>query len=308
MLITPCCEPVEYKILQCIHPRMTLSPQESQNYLNLEKGCEGERKFEVLLEYHLSEGLILNDLLLEKNNTVFQIDSLVISSKKIYLFEVKNYEGDFYVENDNWFTIKNIEIKNPLDQLKRSESLLRRLLHDLKPNFPIESYVIFINPQFTLYQAPMNLPIILPTQLNHFIKKVNMTSSKLNESHSKLAEQLLSLHITESPYTRISVYDYDQLQKGITCASCNSLLTSFKENKLVCEACGSKEKIELAIMRSVEQIQFLFPERKITINAVQEWCRVIESKKTIRRILTKNLKLMFQGKLSYYVFPDGSHQ
>ena len=57
-------------------------------------------------------------------------------------------------------------------------------------------------------------------------------------------------------------------------------------------------------MRSVEQIQFLFPERKITINTVQEWCRVIESKKTIRRILTKNLKLMFQGKLSYYVFPD----
>jgi Nuclease-related domain len=308
MLITPCCEPVEYKILQCIHPRMTLSPQENQNYLNLEKGCEGERKFEVLLEHHLSEGLILNDLLLEKNNTLFQIDSLVISSRKIYLFEVKNYEGDFYVENDNWFTIKNIEIKNPLDQLKRSESLLRRLLHDLKLNFPIESYVIFINPQFTLYQAPMNLPIILPTQLNHFIKKINMTSSKLNESHSKLAEQLLSLRITQSPYTRISVYDYDQLQKGITCASCKSLLTSFKENKLVCEACGSKEKINLAVMRSVEQIQFLFPERKITINAVQEWCRVIKSKKTIRRILTKNLKVIFQGKLSYYVFPDETHQ
>ena len=143
MLITPCCEPVEYKILQCIHPRMTLATKEKQNYLNLEKGWEGEQKFEVFLEHHLREGLILNDLLLEKNNTVFQIDSLVISSKKIYLFEVKNYEGNFYVENDNWFTIKNIEIKNPLDQLKRSESLLRRLLHDLKLNFPIESYVIF---------------------------------------------------------------------------------------------------------------------------------------------------------------------
>ena len=49
----------------------------------------------------------------------------------------------------------------------------------------------------------MNLPIILPTQLNYFINKINKTSSKLNESHSKLAEQLLSLHVTESPYTRI---------------------------------------------------------------------------------------------------------
>ena len=187
MLITPCCEPVEFKILKCIHPRMTLSPQENQNYINLEKGCEGERKFELLLEHHqLSECLIINDLLLEKNNTLFQIDSLIISPKKIYLFEVKNYEGDFYVEKDNWFTTTNIEIKNPLDQLKRSESLLRRLLQDLKLNFPIVSYVIFINPQFTLYQAPMNLPIILPTQLNHFIKKINITSSKLNESHSEI--------------------------------------------------------------------------------------------------------------------------
>ena len=51
----------------------------------------------------------------------------------------------------------------------------------------------------------MNLPIILPTQLDHFIKEMNIISSKLNESHSKLAEQLFSLHITQSPYTSISV-------------------------------------------------------------------------------------------------------
>ena len=44
MLITPCCEPVEYKILRSLHPRMTLSPKENQNYLNLEKGYEGEHK------------------------------------------------------------------------------------------------------------------------------------------------------------------------------------------------------------------------------------------------------------------------
>ena len=72
--------------------------RENQNYINLEKGYEGERNFEVLLEHHLSEGLILNDLLLEKNNTLFQIDSLLISQNSIYLFEVKNYEGDFYIE------------------------------------------------------------------------------------------------------------------------------------------------------------------------------------------------------------------
>jgi hypothetical protein len=163
---------------------LNLSTKEKQYYINLEKGYEGEKKFEKLLENQLRDFLILSDLLLEKNNTVFQIDSTLIFQKKIHLFEVKNYEGDFYIEKDIWYSRSGTEINNPLEQLKRSESLFRRLLQDLRLTLPVEAHLIFINPEFTLYQAPMNLPIILPTQLNHFIKKINMTSSKLNGSHT----------------------------------------------------------------------------------------------------------------------------
>ena len=48
----------------------------------LEKGFKGEKNFNLLLENYPTECLILNDLLLEKNTTLFQIDTLLHCSKK----------------------------------------------------------------------------------------------------------------------------------------------------------------------------------------------------------------------------------
>ncbi|WP_264736692.1 nuclease-related domain-containing protein [Cytobacillus firmus] len=40
--------------------------------------------------------------MLDYSSTLFQIDSLLITVDCIYSFEVKNYEGDFYIEQDRW--------------------------------------------------------------------------------------------------------------------------------------------------------------------------------------------------------------
>ncbi|WP_408009949.1 nuclease-related domain-containing protein [Pseudalkalibacillus sp. A8] len=57
--------------------------------MNLEKGFQGEVRFDERIAPILNGRLVLNDLLLEHHNTQFQIDSLVISLKTNYLFEVK---------------------------------------------------------------------------------------------------------------------------------------------------------------------------------------------------------------------------
>jgi hypothetical protein len=77
---------------------------------------------------------------------------------------------------------------------------LRQLLLNLGFNPQIDASVVFINPNFTLYQAPLNKPFIFPTQLDQYWDKLNTKPSKLNRKHKKLADQLISLHITESPY------------------------------------------------------------------------------------------------------------
>ncbi len=288
-------ESAELKLMRYLNTRMKLPAKEANHYLNLEKGFKGEGEFDVWLES------LTNDFLILINNTVFQIDTLLITQETLYHFEIKNFEGYYYLENDRWYTINKTEIQNPILQLKRSESLLRRLLQDIGFNISIKSYLIFINPAFFLYQSPMNLPAIFPTQLERFKNKLNNSSSKNKASHLKLTEKLLSMNLKESPYTRLPSYSYDHLEKGIFCTSCSSLINDVEMKTLACYVCGLKENKESAVIRSVEEYELLFPKRKITTNSIHEWCKVINSKKTIRKILTKNYKLIGIAKSSYYV-------
>ncbi|MDF0726024.1 nuclease-related domain-containing protein [Cytobacillus sp. S13-E01] len=307
MIFKPRYETEELKVLRSLYNRSNLTVKEVNYYLNLEKGFSGEQQFDSLTEKLTEDYIVLNDLLLENNNTVFQIDTLLISKEKIYFFEVKNYEGDFYIESKIWYSITRTEIKNPLLQLNRSESLLRRLLQDLGWNFTIEPYIVFINPDFYLYQAPLNLPIIFPGQIKRFFNNnTNVELSKLNDKHLKLAKQLLSCHLENSPYKKIPEYNYDQLHKGIICVNCHSLLVdinaaTFKERTLVCSKCSCRERVESAVIRSVEEFHFLFPDKKITTNIIYDWCKIIESKKTIRRILAKHFRIMGHSGSSYFI-------
>ncbi|QQZ10345.1 nuclease-related domain-containing protein [Heyndrickxia vini] len=175
------------------------------------------------------ESLLLNDLLFEHNNTYFQIDSLLILQEIIHLFEVKNYEHDYYIEKEKWYTFTGKEIKNPLLQLNRNASLLRRILHDLGIYLPIKEHLVFVNPDFYLYQVPINLPIIFPSQIERFIININKKPSNLTNHHTKIANQLLSLHLSESPFMRLPNYSFEQLKKGIICCKCRSFIDHYEK-------------------------------------------------------------------------------
>lgn len=302
MVIKPRSESKELKLYRMLNMRMDLSVEEVQYYRSLEKGFEGEIQFDAWLE-SLPESenrLILNDLLLECNHTTFQIDSLLLVDETLYVFEVKNYEGDFYIdENGRWLTLSKKEIKNPLLQLERSESLLRQLLQNHGIKTHIEPYVIFINPNFQLYQAPLGQPIIFPTQLKRFSKKLPVKPA--NRKGIQIAEKLLSIHLKESPFKRLPKYTYEQLKKGIICQSCHSCELQFQDQILVCTKCSCKEDVRSSIIRSVEEFILLFPDRKVTTNAIFDWCKGIKSKKVIRKILSENFTCIGYGKSSYYV-------
>lgn len=294
-------ESAELKIMRSLNTRGDLSPKEKKYYFKLEKGYQGELMFDQLTNKLQSDMLIINDLCLEFNNSVFQIDTLIIAQETIYPFEVKNYSGDYYYDSEGFHNkLSGNDISNPLDQIKRSKLLLRQLLQNLGYKIPVEPSVIFINPEFTLYQAPLNQPIIYPTQLNVFMRNFDMTPAKLNDRHKKLADRLISLHQKESPYTRLTTYEYRKLKPGIVCTKCNSFMVSGGEKVVVCEKCGFSEAFESAILRSVAELKFLFPDKKITTGLVYEWCRVIESKKIIRRILMENFSTKGYGRWFHY--------
>ena len=303
MIVKSRVEPLELQILRMLNARMKLSPKEYSNYLYLEKGYEGEVIFDRRMKEVEKGFLIMNDLLLEHGNTKFQIDSLFIS-KIIHLFEVKYFEGDYYMEGDRWYTSNGTEIKNPLMQMERAESLLRRLIRELEFNINIESTLVFVNPNFYLYQVPRNFPIIFPNQIPRLLKNLQKQFTPIKNTHTNLADKLLSLHSQDSPYKRLPEYSFEKLKKGLACSHCHTLNTIVTRKTLICNICGKRENIHEAVLRSIRDIQLLFPEEALTVNTVHEWCDSIKTKKAIRNILSENYTLDGYGPSSRYITVD----
>ncbi|SEM39671.1 Nuclease-related domain-containing protein [Mesobacillus persicus] len=300
MIVKPRTKSRLLEILEILNFRMELAEDEKQYYLALEKGYRGELLNDLWVEKLKEEMLVLHDLLFEIKNTQFQIDTLIIAQDRVYLLDVKYHEGDYIYKNDGFYTLSGKETKNHLHQLRRCETLLRQLLQTLSFNFPIESYLIFNNPEFFLYNVPPELQIIFPTQLKRFYNNLNKRPSKLSEKHKVLANKLLDENIGESCYSKLPVYKYEQLKKGFTCECCNSLLTNVDKRKVCCTKCGHIEHIESAVLRNVEEYKLLFPERKVTTIGIVEWCGGVLSIKAIRTILNKNYKIMGLGRFSYF--------
>jgi hypothetical protein len=288
------------KVLRILNKRMKLSEDDQRYYLNQEKGYEGEIQFDTFTESLQRSCYILNDLLLEKNKSNFQLDSSLIFQGNLSFFEVKNFEGEYVYDAEYFKTVSGRDFQNPLDQLKRSKLMLSQLLQSLGSKLTVEAYVIFINPHFTLYQTPPDVPFILPTQLDRFMNKLDQKPSALNQSHKNIADKLISLHQTESPYIQLPIYEYEQIKKGMTCSKCNSFSVSVQGKKVVCHTCGCEEMVSSAVLGMVGEFKLLFPDRKITTNVIHEWCGVVTSKKTISRALGKHLTIKGVHQWTYY--------
>lgn len=301
MLLKKRTEPMELMALRHLNRRMELPSQEKFQLWTMEKGFTGEVLFDRMTENLAEERYIIDDLLLKVNNSYFQLDKVIIAQDGVYLIDVKYHEGDYYLEDDKLYSVRSSrEFKNPIIQLTRSETLFRQLLQNLKMNHLVRASVIFNNPEFTLYQAPVDQPIILPTQVQRFVRELNSTPSKLDENHKKLAQILLSLHQVKNPFATLPEYQYDQLEKGMDCRGCGSLNTEVDNYDLVCGKCGTHERIEKAIVRHIEEIKLLFPEKKITTQTVDEWCNGKVSRRTFLRVLKKNYRAAGTFKDAYF--------
>jgi len=297
----PRTESQELAILKSLNNRMN-SPEVNQTFYTKNKGFEGELLFDTWLEKLECPCLVLNDFLFQVNGQFFQIDSLVIVNNRIYVFEVKNFEWDAYYNDKNFYYKDNPkkEMSNPLLQLERAQSLLRQLLHKIDYSIPLYPSVVFINPEFMLYQAPLDQPLIFANQLNRFVKNLNSNHSPLGQKHLQLAAKLVSLIETENPYERLPDFRYEELRKGICCAGCCSFAVEVKDSNCICTNCNHIEKVEAAVLRSVKEFKLLFPNEKITTRNIYDWCQIIEPSRKIQRILTKNYTKVGVKKWMYY--------
>ncbi|WP_409271312.1 NERD domain-containing protein [Neobacillus sp. SCS-31] len=304
MLYKPRTEPGELTVLRMLDIRSALAEKDANYYANKKKGFEGELMFDEWTGRLQSECLVLNDLLFEFNNTTFQIDSLIVAPERLYPFEVKNLYGDHVYEakNDRIIRLPDVDVTNPLLQMARNDSQLRNMLHTLGYSPQIQSTAVFINPEFTLFHAPYDKPMLVHSQLNRFFKKFDSRKTRLTKNHYQLADHLVALHQVESRYSNVPAYEYDGLRKALFCGRCGSAFVGVEGHYCVCGACGEREIVDAAVMRHVWEYKVLFHGRKITTNDIFEWCGGRVSKRRIRRVLEKNLDLVNKRRWSFYEY------
>lgn len=293
----------ELYLMQLLRTRMSFTPEEHQRLNTLQRGFTGERKFyKLLLANNLTRSFLF-DLFFTINRTSFQLDNIYVTNNAITIFEVKYYAGDFYIENDKWYILRtNQEIRNPLDQLRRSELLLRQLLQQSYPHVAIHSKLIFIHDEFTLYNAPVDLPAILPTQLPRYVQQLRRNQPAPSAQVGNISKFFISLHRTDASFSTLPTYTYNNLRKGMTCENeCGGFLVSFAREQCICQKCHNVISKEKAIYNAIVQFHALFPEKKITTSAIWKWCKDIQSKHVIRRVLKKYLIYQPNGKYSHYI-------
>ena len=291
------------RVLESLNRRTTLSDSDLQTFSQMVKGFEGEQRFDqFVIEFVDDDYLVINDLLLIINGTTIQIDSLLITGQGIYMYEIKNFKGE-YMNSPNYLkTFSGEEILNPVNQLNRTVVVFRQLLKQWQVRMELSSAVIYVNPQFTLYKAEETDNIILPTALPYHLMGLNRKRRPLTRDHHTLAERLLKAHQSEASFQKKrSVYDYESLRKGLTCVKCGSFELLVNEKNVRCHTCKAIKPLNETVLANVEEFRIIFPNDKVTTEKMENWCGKQVSNKRIWLILRNKYKKVGKTRGSHYL-------
>ncbi|SER70319.1 Nuclease-related domain-containing protein [Gracilibacillus ureilyticus] len=289
----------ELLVYEHLAKRKSLSEAEAKKHRKLKRGYEGEVLFDSYVEEIKQDYILIRNMWLSCNGKVFEIDHALLIENAIYLYEVKNFIGEYYYSDDKLYLFSGREIDDPLTQLKRTESLLNQLFHQLGYQVPTQAAVVFVNPECTIFKAPRN-KLLLPTQLNRYFRTLPQ-NRPIDPKFHHLSNKLNSLRLEKSPYEKLPEFHYEDLQKGIPCLKCNGFYKRAEGKMCICQNCGEKELAQSAILRNIEEFMILFPSEKVTSEKIRDWCNIPVPLRRISYTLLKYLEKKGTNTGSYYV-------
>lgn len=295
---------------EALSSRKYLSPVDKRRYSRLHKGFAGEKRLATTLQsQHYRNIFPLFNSLFKSMDKEFEIDCLLLTSDTIFLLEVKNYTGNYYVENDHIHHFPSEkQIYNPVTQLNRTEFLFKRLLSDMQVKMKVRSFIVFVNYDFVLYEASLQLPIIFPSQINSFLEKTNRNAPALSINIKQLAKMLIHRRKDSSSYERVPPYSMEELKKGVYCKYCLSKINRYNRNNFICSNCERTVSATDVVLHSIAQYHLLFPEEKITTNNIFKWCGQYFFKNYIRKVLANHLIANLTGRHTHYLYKkQGAH-
>ncbi|MCF6138687.1 nuclease-related domain-containing protein [Pseudalkalibacillus berkeleyi] len=201
----------------------------------LKAGFKGEQTSDYYVSllpqniYHLLPGLRLKD-----GDFYFQMDSVIITSKLIFVLEVKNIAGTIYFDLNNDQMIRTLDeveegFQNPYTQVQLQKKHLKNWLHHHKfPDIPIETLVVISHPSTILKNTDhklqnltyaSNLPFEIESTYQKYYNKI-LTKKDYLKLKNKLKRSNEPLFLDILKTYQINKAD---ILTGVHCPECNSI-------------------------------------------------------------------------------------
>ena len=221
-------------------------------------GYKGEQAIDYYLRLLPSDRyLIFHGLRLPgMNDTYFQMDTLMVTSRFMVILEVKNMKGTLFFDEEAKQMIRTFDdvkeaYPHPMVQATIQKSQLQSWLHRHKlPRLPITAFVVISQPSTILQTSPEHKSIFrkmfhaasLPEKINgidHSYQTDLLNPKELRQT----VRLLLKEDSLENPdVLQQFQIDSSDILPGIQCPDCSMLLMTRKRGSWHCPHCQSTSK------------------------------------------------------------------
>ena len=252
--------------LKTLMQRTQLDDTKKMELERLDNGFHGENSFDDLIEsYVQAHDLIhIKDLLFEydEGKKEVQIDNIVVANDVCYIFKVKKYQfnlviddrGFFYYENGKEFSMLNT-------QVEKQKGEVRQLLADIGYPMPIHHFIVFMNPDRTVFGLQRKHNVLTRAILEDFFEQKMRPNRK---DYSFFVSAINERRLKISKHATFFKIDLDLLKKGVYCTACDNRMRRTSNYYYTCHGCNLRIRTLDAVKLLIRDLRLLNPEHKIT--------------------------------------------
>lgn len=222
-------------------------------------GAYGEYKVSSKLKrLNKNEYIVLNDILLKKNNSTSQIDHIIICKSGIIVIETKNYKGWIHGHEKSQYWSQTIYKKKDkfFNPIKQNWVHIHALKNILSEHLRIKYFpIIVFSGNAELKNITSSIPVIYKRKILRTIRKINDQNNLSFDQMKYISDKILENNVTGRKVNREHV---KRVKKNV-------LERKKKEKLKICPRCGNK-----LIRRQGKHGKFYgcetFPKCRYTLN------------------------------------------
>ncbi|KIL44678.1 hypothetical protein KP77_28990 [Jeotgalibacillus alimentarius] len=246
--------PLHIKTLKCIahrmadyHPKKQLVEEELYKQI---AGYKGEKSSDYYTSYLDPAPFVLHNIRLKNGNYNFQIDTVLIFNKAIFILEVKNLAGSIEIRSSYDQVLKTVNDQTSAQksfhtQVRlQKDNLSRWLQRECNIKIPIIPFIIMSNPRSILRaESPELLENVHPSSSIPFAvygELDQLTSKKHSSKQLKAMAQRMAASHEELVVDWFGRFDFHikTLTNGMSCPSCEQFAIVQSSVKWSCTTCS----------------------------------------------------------------------